>query len=325
MPRALITGGSGFVGGALAAELAGAGYGLDALVRPTARTEGLRRLEARLVVGDLADRAALSEAVRLADVVYHSAAVVRARSPEEFERSNVEGTRALLEACADRPGGAPRVVLVSSLAAAGPSPDGHPLTEDEPPHPVTAYGRSKLAQERLAQEFGGRVDVVVVRPPAVYGPRDTGFLVMFRMAMRGFSPVLLGGTRRTCMVHVEDLARGLRLAGEQGAPGAAYFVTDGVDHDANAIAREVARALGRRTAPLPAPIPVARLVARINRMLTPGGRTPVIDPDKILDLSQAYWVCTDGRARHELGYRSTWDLAAGMDQTARWYRDEGWL
>jgi nucleoside-diphosphate-sugar epimerase len=325
MPRALVTGGSGFVGGALAAELKHAGYQIDALVRPTGRREGLEQLGARIVPGDLSDRAALDEAVRAADVVYHSAAVVRARTPREFERSNVEGTRLLLEACAARPGGAPRMVLVSSLAAAGPSPDGHPVTEQEAPHPVTAYGRSKLAQERLAGEFRGRVPVVVVRPPAVYGPRDKGFLVMFRMAMRGFSPLLLGGTQRTCLVHVEDLAVALRLAGESGEPGAVYFATDGAEHPAFDIVRQVARSLGRRTLPLPAPLAVARLVARANRWLTPRDRTPVVDPDKILDLSQRYWVCTDARARTELGYRSRWDLAAGMDHTARWYRNEGWL
>jgi nucleoside-diphosphate-sugar epimerase len=325
MPRALVTGGSGFVGGALAAELARAGYGLDALVRPTSRREDLERLGARFVTGALSDRAALEEAVRGADVVYHVAGVVRARHAKDFERSNVEGTRALLEACAARPGGAPRVVLVSSQAAAGPSPDGHPVTEDEPAAPVTAYGRSKLAQERVAEEFRGRVPVVTVRPPAVYGPRDKDFLLLFRMAMRGFSPLVLGGTRRNSIVHVEDLAAGLRLAGERGAPGAAYFVTDGAVHETSEIAREVARALGRRTVPLPAPVALARLVAGVNRWLTPRDRTPVVDPDKVVDLSQRYWVCSDARARSELGYRSRWELAAGMEMTAKWYRSEGWL
>ncbi len=325
MARALLTGGTGFVGGALAAELTQSGYEIDALVRPAADRSRLAALGARFVPGDLSDRAALAEGVRRADVVFHVAAVVRARDPREFERSNVEGTRALLEACAERPGGPPRLVLVSSLAAAGPSPDGRALDETDPPRPVTAYGRSKLAQERLAAEFCGRVPVIVVRPPVVYGPRDTGVLVLFKMAMRGFTPLLVGGTRRTCMVHVEDLAAALRLAGERGADGTVFFATDGAVHDTFAMGRAIARALGRRTLPLPAPLALARAVAQVNRWLTPGGRTPVVDPDKIVDVSQRYWVCSDARARRELGYASRWDLEAGLAQTARWYRDEGWV
>ncbi|HVP39865.1 MAG TPA: NAD(P)-dependent oxidoreductase, partial [Candidatus Saccharimonadales bacterium] len=243
MARALVTGGTGFVGGALAAELRRAGCELDALVRSPAKRAPLEALGARIVPGDLGDVAALAEAVRQADVVYHAAAVVRSRDPAEFERSNVDGTRRLLEACARRPRGAPKVVLVSSQSAAGPSPDGHPLTEDEPPRPVTAYGRSKLAQERLAEEYRGRVPVVVVRPPVVYGPGDRAVLTLFRLAMAGFSPRLLGGTRRNSMVHVEDLVQALRLAGERGAPGQAYFVTDGEVHDTWALTRGIARAL----------------------------------------------------------------------------------
>ncbi|MBI5838155.1 MAG: NAD-dependent epimerase/dehydratase family protein [Candidatus Eisenbacteria bacterium] len=325
MARALVTGGTGFVGGALAMELKRSGYELDALVRPAGKRALLESLGARLVPGDLSDRKALEEAVRHAHVVHHVAAVVRARDPREFERSNVEGTRLLLEVCASRPGGAPRVVLVSSLAAAGPSPDGRPLTEDDTPHPVTAYGRSKLAQERLAGEFRDRVPVIVVRPPVVYGPRDTGVLVLFRMAMRGFSPLLVGGTERSCMIHVDDLAAALRLAGEKGPPGAVYFATDGTDHHTFEMAKAIAKVLGRRTLPLPAPLVVARAVARVNRWLTPRDLTPVLDPDKVIDLSQRFWVCSDARARRELGYSSRWDLQTGLEQTAKWYRDEGWL
>jgi len=325
MPRALVTGASGFVGGALAAELARAGYEVTALVRSSSARGHLEALGATFASGDLSDKGALSAAVAGADVVHHVAAVVRARDPRDFERSNVAGTRLLLEACAARAGGPPRVVLVSSLAAAGPSRDGRPVTEESPPAPITAYGRSKLAQEQLAAEFAGRVPVVTVRPPAVYGPRDAAFLVMFKLARWGVAPRLVGGTERTSMVHVEDLAVALRLAGERGAPGGVYFATDGAEHDAVAVAQAMARAQGRRAVALPVPLAAARMVARLSQALTPPGRTPVVNPEKIADLSQRWWICSDARARRDLGYSSRWDLEAGLEQTARWYRAEGWL
>ena len=325
MKRAAITGASGFVGGALAEELRREGYEITALVRPSSERAHLEALGARLVMGSLADADALAEFVRNSDVVYHVAAVVRTADPEEFTRSNVQGTRALLEACARRPGGSPPVVLVSSLAAAGPSPDGHLLDESEPPHPVTPYGRSKLAQEALAAEFRGRVPVVAVRPPVVYGPRDKAVLVMFKTVMMGICPHLIGGTEKSCMIHVDDLALALRLAGEHGKTGATYFATDGAVHGTLEISRTIARVLGRRTLTLPAPIALARILAKINQAVTPRGMTPVLNEEKVRDLSQRFWVCSDDRARRELGYRSRYDLESGMKHTADWYRSAGWI
>lgn len=325
MKRAAITGASGFVGGALAAELRRAGYEITALVRPTSERAHLEALGARLVPGALSDADSLREFVRDADVVHHVAAVVRTPDPEEFTRSNVQGTRAILEACAARPGGAPPVVMVSSLAAAGPSPDGHLLDEGEPPHPVTPYGRSKLAQEALASEFRERVPVMAVRPPVVYGPRDKAVLVMFKTVMMGLCPLLVGGTEKSCMIHVDDLAVALRLAGERGAPGSTYFATDGAVHGTLEISRTIARVLGRRTLTLPVPIGIAKLVARINQAATPRGMTPVLNEEKVRDLSQKFWVCSDDRARRELGYRSRYDLESGLKHTAEWYRRAGWI
>jgi nucleoside-diphosphate-sugar epimerase len=207
------------------------------------------------------------------------------------------------------------VVLVSSLAAAGPAVDGAPLTESAIPHPINAYGRSKRAQELLAEEYCGRVPVVIVRPPVVYGPRDTAVLLMFRTAALRLCPRLVGGTEKTCMIHVEDLARALRLAGERGAAGSTYFVTDGEIHDT----------LERRALTLPIPIALVGMIARITEALTPRGVTPVLNEEKVLDLSQKYWICSDARARQDLGYASQWTLEAGLRQTATWYRAQGWL
>ncbi len=324
MSRAFVTGATGFVGGALVRELLASGLEVTALVRDPARASWLKDAGAALVPGDLSDAGAIESGMRGAQVVHHVAAVVRARDKQEFIRSNVDGTRRVFEAAAAqaRP---PRVVLVSSLAAGGPSPDGHPITEDEPAHPVIHYGRSKLAQEAVAREFAGRVPCVVVRPPVVYGPGDRAVLVLFKLAMLGFSAGVAGGTQRNCMVHVEDLARGLRLAGEAPCEGSTFYLTDGQVHETSQVTREIARVLGRRTLPVKIPLGLAKLLARAQEALTPPGRTPVLDLDKIEDLSQRFWVCSDARARRELGYQSRFDLATGLEQTAAWYRQERWL
>jgi len=269
------------------------------------------------------DARSVQSALEGARVVFHLAGVTAATSPDAYVRVNVGGTQLLLEALAAR---APDALLVfcSSLAAAGPSPDGRPLTESDPPRPIGPYGESKLAAERLVASSG--VDHVIVRPPAVYGPRDRDILSVFWLATKGIAARVGPAEQRLSMVHVRDLAHGLIDAAELGAGRGVFYVSDGGIHSWREVTAAIASAIGRPVRSVGVPFAAAAAAAYGLRFLARlTGARPVLTPERARDLAQANWICDDARARNELGYRSAFALPEGMLDTVTWYRRNGWL
>src|SRR3989442_608223 len=179
-----VTGGTGFVGAHLVKALRARGDTVTALVRRPALAEQLGwggGPEIRLVRGDLDDQNALRDGCTGAEVVFHVAGKIVARSAAEFMATNRDGTANVLEAARDA--GVRRFVHISSLAVAGPTTPGHPIDEAQPPAPITHYGRSKLAAELLVRAMP--MEWTIVRPPVVYGEWDRGTLTVFRLARRG--------------------------------------------------------------------------------------------------------------------------------------------
>ncbi len=216
MKLALVTGATGFVGSHLVELLAEAGVGLRVLVRRTSRSEALEALGAERVVGALEEPVSVARAAAGVDVVFHLAALTRARTRSEYFRANAEGVRTVARAAAEA--GA-RLVYLSSLAAVGPSVDGRPVAEGAVPRPITQYGRSKLAGEEACSSAAERLEVVILRAPAVYGPRDRDLFRFFSMAARGVLALPSGPERRLQMIHVRDLAQALVCAGQAEHPG----------------------------------------------------------------------------------------------------------
>jgi nucleoside-diphosphate-sugar epimerase len=325
-PKVLITGSTGFVGSHVLDHLVRGGYPIRALVRPTSDTRKLAELGAELVPGALTDAAALGAAVRDIDVIIHLAAVTHARSEAEYHRVNEAGTRDLLNAALGTTPAPRRFLYLSSLAAAGPSRDGKPVEPEDEPRPLTAYGRSKLGGERACLEARSGIEVVILRAPAVYGPGDRELLRFFRLAKRGILPVPTGPPRPVQMVHVDDLARALVLGTE--AP-AARGIMHIADPDVRAwldIARLVADAVGTRARVVPVPaglvLAAAAAVETVTRAL---GRSSLLNRDKAEELLAPGWICETERARNALGFESRIPLGKGLQDTARWYRDNDWL
>ncbi|MEE4544853.1 NAD-dependent epimerase/dehydratase family protein [Streptomyces sp. V4-01] len=279
----LVTGATGFIGARMVARLAAHGHDITALVRDRRHVP-----HARTVQGDLATGAGLSAAVRDADRVIHLAGLTKARTPRHFAEVNTEGTRRLCAAVAALPQ-PPRLVYCSSLAAAGPGRLRH---EDDPPDPVSAYGRSKLGGERALRDAADRVPGVVVRPPIVYGPGDAEFLPRLVTAVRaGLLPAVgARGPRRYSLIHVDDLCQALLLAADSGAAGATYHVSDGTEHLWQDIGAAAAAAVGRRP---PRLVHIPALVAMSTARTL--GRASLLNPDKISELVHPDWTCAGGR------------------------------
>ncbi len=206
LTRVLVTGGTGLVGSHLVELLLRKGHAVTCLVRDPERLRWLGGMDVDLVQGDCSQPGSLVPAVRGASIVFHLAGLTKAIHARDYYRVNHLGTRNILEACARHNPGIEKFVLVSSHAAAGPSRDGRPVKETDVPGPVSDYGRSKLLAEEEALRYKNELPVVILRPSAVYGPRDADMYELFRWAARGLTLEIRGGERYFNLCYVEDLA-----------------------------------------------------------------------------------------------------------------------
>jgi nucleoside-diphosphate-sugar epimerase len=322
--KAFVTGATGFVGSHLAEALARRGDDVIALARRPEAHEAVRALGATPVPGSLEDAASLRPALEGVEVVYHVAGAISASGPGEFFAINEGGTRRLLEA-AHSVAPSARFVYVSSQAALGPSPRDTPLDEDSTCKPVTAYGKSKLAGERVVQD--GALPWAIVRPSSVYGPRDREFLQLFQVVRRGIAPVFGDGTQQLSLVFIEDLVDAIILSGlRPQASGRIYHAAHTEIVLSRDVAREAGRAIGRRPVILPLPGAVAApIVAMAGTVVRALGRRTVLNRDKMAEFLAPAWLLSSERAFRELGWKAATGVAEGMTATGRWYQEHGWL
>ncbi len=325
--RLLVTGASGFIGRHVLARAREAGFEALPLLRRGSSHEGIEAFLPEARFADLRDEGALREAVRGVDVVVHLAGLTRARSEAEFLDVNAEGVRRLVRACREAAGGLSRFVLVSSLAAAGPGTPEAPRRENDPPSPVSAYGRSKLAGEAALVETAGPLPWTIVRPPIVFGPHDRDVFMLFEMAAKGIVPLSGRRDRHYSVVYGPDLAQAIvALSRTPEAAGGRFHVVDPAPLSYAAFIGAIGAALGRRPRILRLPEFLARVLATLGTMAQPfRRRPPFVTLAKLPEILAPGWVAAgDAFAAALPDFRPT-PLPAALSATAAWYRDAGWL
>jgi dihydroflavonol-4-reductase len=333
----LVTGASGFIGGRLVRRLMGRHCQVYCLVRANSRIDELQSIGAQLLAGDVTDRSSVERALAesRAGTVFHLAGLVKALGRDEFMRVNAGGVENVAAACANRDG-PPVMVIVSSLAAAGPCAMDEPRVEGDIPAPVSNYGRSKLAGEQAAARYAGAVPISIVRPPIVFGPGDRGVLEMFRPIARWRLHLVPGwGDRRFSLIHVDDLVEGLLLAAEKGErlrahglPGQGVYFIAGEDNPTYAqLGQAIANALGQKPlAIIRLPGPLLRVVGIGSDVMARVCRHPgSISGDKITEALAGSWTCSSAKARGHLGWSPAAALADRLHETSQWYRQAEWL
>jgi len=321
--KALVTGGTGFIGSHLAEALAAAGVEVQALVRDPRRLKFLAGVKAHILEGDLHSVPRLPPDL---DWVFHVAGLTKALKKEDYYSVNQKGTASLLDSLAEQ-GLRPKIVLLSSLAAAGPSGEKPGRREDEPSAPVSPYGRSKLAGEVEALARRDRFPLAILRVGAVYGPRDSDFLEFFRIVNKGWLPVFGRRPRTMCVCYVADLVRALvATARTEVENGAVFNIGDARPSDFEEIGLAAARILGRRVRRVVVPLPVVGAAAFLSggwSRLT--GKPTAVNRHKYRELRQAGWVADVNKAKAVLGFETTTTLEAGLKAALDWYQARGLL
>ncbi len=324
--KILVTGASGFLGGWVCELLSKRGDSVRALVRRTSNTKHLRTLaRVELAEGSVEDAGSVNDAAKDVTAIIHCAGLVKARNDSELERVNVEGTRIVIDAAKKH--GVKRFVHVSSLEASGPSRDGSPVALDQE-RPCTAYGRSKLAGEKAALAAKDMLHVVVLRPGAIYGPRDAEILDAFKSVKRGLMPTVAGGRALGSFVWGPDCAAVCIRATETDVPsGSVYFVDDGGPAVTQREFLEMVEdALGRRAlVRVSLPKGVLKTVALgVEAYGKASGKAVMLTREKAEMLLQ-HFVCDSSAAQRDLGWKPEVKLGDGVRRAATWYRENGWL
>jgi nucleoside-diphosphate-sugar epimerase len=327
MTRVLVTGANGFVGSHICEALINAGLTVKALVRKTSDLTNISHLGMELAVGEMSDPDSLGKAVGNVDAVVNNAGVTKALNVSLFERVNSKGTENILNALQEVNPGIKRFVQISSTAACGPAPSMTPINEDHLPAPVTAYGRSKLAGERSALAFKDKFPVSILRPTAVYGPRDREMFSFFKTIGYHIKPTFGAGECYMNFTYVRDLAGSVvKILTADSPSGRVYFVAEERSYSYSEAGDIISEVLGVHALDVHIPIPIMKIAGRISEELANLRKKPsIFTADKVNELTAKYWLVDSSRIEKDLGFRSSMSFREGVRETVDWYREKGWL
>jgi nucleoside-diphosphate-sugar epimerase len=330
---AFVTGGTGFVGSHLVEELQRRGYDeVRCMVRSDPKW--LADFDVTFVRGDLSEETDLESALQGVTHIYHVAGLTRSKDDAEFVRANVDGTLHLLRAAERACPDVDRVLVTSTLAVVGTC-GVQIATEDTPMNPVSGYGRSKAMMERRMAEqdeegrsFYDRLSLTVIRPPAVYGPREQDILTFFKTVNRGLCPIIGGdGADLISLVHVDDLVRGMVDAAESGATiGETYFLGSPDAYTWEQVRDVTVEVLGRRVLTVRVPPKLVNIVGAVTQKVAAVfGQYPPLNEEKAREILEACKACSSEKAASHFGYTPSISLEEGIRSTIRWYREIGWI
>jgi nucleoside-diphosphate-sugar epimerase len=323
--KAFVTGGTGFIGSHLAdALLENDAYSeIRCLIRNNEKW--LKGKDFTRIRGDLDDLPVLQKAVKDVDVIFHIAGRVKAPTYQELKHANVDATENLLRIAQKE--GVPKIVVLSSLAAVGPSENG-PVTEEVPMNPISNYGKSKKQMESMIHDLAdGETSITILRPPAVYGPREDQIYSFFKMVNNRICPIIGDGERpRISMVYVGDVVHGILQAAQQKSSGVATYLISGPDiYTWNQIRGTTTKVLGKKAIPIYVkPKIVEKIAGTVEKAASFLGIYPVLNKEKAKELILE-WTCTSEKAQREINYQPQYSLAEGISRTIHWYQKHHWL
>ena len=323
----LVTGATGLVGSHLVDRLLAGGARVRCLVRREPPYEWLDASRVELVHGDCTRPATLPSAVAGADIVYHSAAVTWAARESDYERNNVQGTLNLLQAVREHAPGISRFVFISSQSAGGPTRTARPRKESDTDDPVTPYGRSKLAAEGHVLSCKDHIPAIILRPSAVYGPRDRTFLPIFKLLARKILIQFGSEDRLVSFCHVFDLVTALVTAGQfTGVSGSMFYIAESAPRYWSDVEKIMADAMGVSPRRVVVGWSLLTLMGYIGQIYGATFSRPVkVNRTRMRELLETDWSLDTSALQKELGVTPRYSIDTALQELVEWYRRENWL
>ncbi|TEU04508.1 MAG: NAD(P)-dependent oxidoreductase [Candidatus Aminicenantes bacterium] len=322
--KALVTGGTGFIGSHLIELLLKKNVEVVALVRNLNNLKWIKGLDIHLLKGDLFSLPSLPKDI---DYVFHAAGLTKATKKVDYYTVNHQGTASFFEALRSQNVSPQRIIHLSTLAAVGPSSGGKPVQETTPPQPITPYGESKLLGETEALKFKKIFPVVILRIGAIFGPRDTDFLQYFKWIKRGVLPSLASSPRRVSLCYVKDLSEALYLCSQKVlGSGEIFNIANPEPYSWDEVGKAAGQAMEKELRRVKVPLPFLYLAALLSEIGNKISRSPnIFDLNKFKDMKQTDWIADTGKAREKLSFRTQYTLQEAVKETIDWYLENNWL
>ena len=325
--RVLITGASGFVGYHLIEEALHNNLDVYVAVRKTSKVDHLKHFDITYTYPDLGNIIALKKEFKEKqyDYIIHAAGVTTARTDDEYNTVNAEYTFNLAAAAKSTDINIKSFILISSLAAVGPlNTLSGIITEETPPHPITTYGKSKLLAEEKLKSITS-LNYTILRPTAIYGPRDKDIFIFFKQLKFGIEPYIGEKEQKLSFIYVKDLAavaiKALYISNQS-----TYNLSDGNFYNRYELATIAKNVLNLKTVKFHLPVNFVKLIALISEKVgSLSSKAAVLNSEKLLELMAVNWSCEIDKAKYDLGYYPLFNLDAGLTETLNWYKENKWL
>lgn len=324
---AVVTGANGFVGSHLVDLLLEKNYTVRCITRKSSDLKWLDNKPVEIYNCGLTNKEALIKVFDGADYIFHVAGVVKSKKPEGYFEGNVETTRVLLDTALLYKETIKKFVVISSQTAAGPSEGEKPVNETTVPHPITTYGRSKLAEEQLAIQYSNELPITICRAPAVFGERDTEIFIFFNTYYKRLFTTIGFDRKEVSLIHVSDLVKGFYLAAiSEKSAGEIYFISSEKFYSWEEVGKICHKVIGKKAFHVAVPHFLVYTIAAIAQFFAMFSSKPAtLNLEKAKDLTRHAWTCDTSKAVRELGYRQELSLEEGIRRTVEWYKKMGWL
>lgn len=325
--KTLITGASGFIGSHLAERLRQSGHQVTCISKDSLNSDVLDAAGCRIVRGDLNDGVAWDSALDGIEMVYHVAGVTRCRHPRDYYEGNHLATRNFLRACSTYARNIQRFLYVSSLSAVGPSVDGRPVSESTPYHPVSHYGKSKMRAELEVLNVREKLPITIVRPSAVYGPRERDMFDYIKLIERGIELLIGFGEKFLSLIYCDDLVDGIIRAAESRATcGKTYFLSSESYYSETELGETIAKVVASHPIKVHLPHAAVFAVGAASAAIAKVTRSQsFFNLEKARESVQHSWTCSVENAIRDFGFHPHVGLEEGMRRSYAWYRMKGWL
>ena len=293
------------------------------LVRRTIDLSWLDRTKVHLHYGNLEEPFSLKECLGKADYVFHCAGLTLAKTRQEFFRANATACKTLYEECREHGKHIKRIIHISSLASVGPALPDQPVDENTPCKPLTYYGKSKLAGERIARQFSSSLPLVILRPPIVYGPREVNFFAFIDAIAKGWNLQLGHKNRVLSLIYITDLVQAmLRAAVCPSSENDVYFITDGNFYHWEDVVETASKILNVRPRSIRIPDGLLAVVGFLLEFISIyQKKPPLLDSQRIIDIRQSTWTAESGKFFDRFKFQPQYDFQKGLEETVNWHKN----